>query len=51
MAQAATAAELRETVVTATRVEQPLSDLVADVSIIDSNTIQRSGAVSVADKL
>ena len=51
MAQAATAAELRETVVTATRVEQPLSDLVADVSIIDSNTIQRSGAVSVADVL
>ena len=51
MAQAATASELRETVVTATRVEQPLSDLVADVSIIDSETIQRSGAVGVADIL
>ncbi|QNP48320.1 TonB-dependent receptor domain-containing protein [Diaphorobacter aerolatus] len=51
VAQAATASELRETVVTATRVEQPLSDLVADVSIIDSTAIQKSGAVSVADVL
>ena len=51
VAQAATASELRETVVTATRVEQPLSDLVADVSIIDSTTLRKSGAVSVADVL
>ena len=36
---------------TATRVAQPVSDLVADVTIIDSETIQRSGAVSVADVL
>jgi vitamin B12 transporter len=42
---------LRETVVTATRVEQPLSDLVADVSIVDSATIARSGATGVADVL
>ena len=49
VAQAATEKELHETVVTATRVEQPLSDLVADVSIIDSTTLQRSGAVSVAE--
>lgn len=46
-----TAPALRETVVTATRVEQPLSDLVADVSIVDSDTIARSGATGVADVL
>jgi vitamin B12 transporter len=38
-------------VVTATRVPQPLADLVADVTIIDRATIQRSGAVGVADIL
>jgi len=48
---AATASELAETVVTATRVAQPLSDLVADVSIVDRDTIERSGAVGVADVL
>ncbi|MCU4119225.1 TonB-dependent receptor domain-containing protein [Variovorax sp. N23] len=42
---------LRETVVTATRVEQPLSDLVADVSIVDRATIERSGATGVVDVL
>ena len=42
---------LEETVVTATRVAQPLSDLVADVSIIDRDTIEKSGAVGVADLL
>ncbi len=42
---------LRETVVTASRVEQPLADLVADVSIVDRATIERSGAVGVADVL
>ncbi|MDR2334656.1 MAG: TonB-dependent receptor [Burkholderiaceae bacterium] len=51
LAQAATESTLRETVVTATRVEQPLSDLVADVSIIDSETIRNSGAVGVVDVL
>ncbi|MCJ0762934.1 TonB-dependent receptor domain-containing protein [Variovorax terrae] len=42
---------LKETVVTATRVAQPLSDLVADVSIIDRETIERSGVTGVADVL
>src|SRR5688572_29815436 len=42
---------LRDTVVTATRVEQRLSDLVADVSVIDRETIERSGAEGVADVL
>ncbi|MDF1485331.1 TonB-dependent receptor [Ramlibacter sp. H39-3-26] len=51
VAQAATDAELRETVVTATRVAQPLSDLVADFSIVDRDSIERSGAVDVADVL
>jgi vitamin B12 transporter len=42
---------LKETVVTASRVAQPMSDLVADVSIVDRETIQRSGAAGVADVL
>jgi len=44
-------ATLRETVVTATRVEQPLADLVGDVSIVDRAAIERSGATGVADVL
>lgn len=43
--------QLRETVVTATRTPQPLSDLVADVTIIDREVIERSGAVGLADVL
>lgn len=50
IAQAA-APSLGETVVTANRVEQPLSDLLADVSIVDRDTIERSGATGVADLL
>jgi len=42
---------LKPTVVTATRVEQPLTDTVADVSIIDHATIERSGASTVAEVL
>ncbi|VTU27483.1 TonB-dependent receptor domain-containing protein [Variovorax sp. PBL-E5] len=42
---------LGETVVTANRVAQPVSDLVSDVSIIDRETIERSGAVGVAGVL
>ena len=42
---------LPETVVTATRVAQPLSDLTSDVSIVDRETIERSGATGVADVL
>jgi len=44
-------ATLAETVVTATRVAQPLADLVGDVSIVDRATIERSGATGVADIL
>jgi len=42
---------LPETVVTATRVVQPLTDVLADVSIIDRATIEASGAVGVLDVL
>jgi vitamin B12 transporter len=49
--QTQAAPQLRETVVTATRTAQPLADLVADVSIVDRATIERSGATGVADLL
>jgi len=42
---------LTETVVTATRVEQPLTDIIGDISIVDRDTIERSGATGVADLL
>ncbi|WP_404979252.1 TonB-dependent receptor domain-containing protein [Comamonas sp. BIGb0152] len=42
---------LKEMVVTANRIAQPLSDLVADMSIIDAQTIARQGPGSVADVL
>lgn len=42
---------LKETVVTATRTAQPLSDLVADVTIVDRAVIERSGATGVVDVL
>ncbi|MBX3632597.1 MAG: TonB-dependent receptor [Simplicispira sp.] len=51
LAQNLRAPQLAETVVTATRTEQPLSDLVADVSIVDRETIEASGATGVADVL
>lgn len=51
LAQAATEPQLRETVVTATRVARPLADLVSDVSIIDRDTIEASGATGVIDVL
>ncbi len=44
-------ASLSTTVVTATRSAQPLADLVADVSIVDRSTIERSGATGVPDLL
>jgi vitamin B12 transporter len=37
--------------VTATRVAQPVTDVVADVSIVDRATIERSGAAGLADLL
>jgi len=51
LAQNLHAPQLAETVVTATRSEQPLSDLVADVSIVDRDTIASSGATGLADLL
>src|SRR5450830_909486 len=42
---------LKETVVTATRTEQPLADLVADVTLIDRETIENSGVTGLADVL
>ncbi|MGB3072005.1 MAG: TonB-dependent receptor [Ottowia sp.] len=47
----ASAVSLSETVVTAARVEQPLTDVLADVTLIDEKEIQRSGATSVSDLL
>lgn len=42
---------LAETVVTATRAEQPLADLVADVSVIERAAIEASGATGVPELL
>jgi vitamin B12 transporter len=42
---------LPETVVTATRSQLPVTDVVADVSIIDRTQIERSGANGLADVL
>jgi len=51
LAHAQEAPTLGETVVTANRTPQALSDIVGDVSIIDRQTIERSGATGVADLL
>ncbi|MBY4594031.1 TonB-dependent receptor domain-containing protein [Ottowia caeni] len=45
------AASLGETMVTATRVQQPLTDVVADVTVIGAQEIQRSGALTLTDLL
>ena len=42
---------LGEVVVTATRVEQSLANVLADVTVIEAEAIARSGAVSLADVL
>jgi vitamin B12 transporter len=42
---------LPDTVVSATRLAQPLADVLADVTLIDRASIERSGAVSIADLL
>lgn len=42
---------LPTTVVTAARVQQPLTDVVADVTVLDRADIERSGAGGVADLL
>ncbi len=46
-----TVASLSETLVTATRTPQPLTDVVTDVTVIDRDTLQRSGATGIADVL
>ena len=43
--------QLAPVVVTAARVVQPLTDVVADVSLIDREQIERSGATGLADLL
>lgn len=43
--------QLAPVVVTATRVAQPITDVVADVTLIDRATIERSGAGGLADLL
>ena len=47
----AQAPALPDTVVTAARVAQPLSDVLADVTLLDRQQIERSGAVNIADLL
>ena len=51
VAQNLRAPSMTETVVTATRTAQPLSDLVADVTVLDRETIETSGATGLADVL
>jgi vitamin B12 transporter len=51
LAQAQAVARLNDVVVTASRVAQPVTDVVADVSVIDRAQIELSGARSVAELL
>ncbi|WP_370679231.1 TonB-dependent receptor domain-containing protein [Comamonas sp. GB3 AK4-5] len=51
LAQTASASRLSETVVTAARMPQSLESVTADMTVIDSAEIERSGAVGVADVL
>ena len=51
LAQNLRAPSLSETVVAATRTPQPLADLVADISIVDRETIESSGTTGLADLL
>lgn len=50
-AQTESAPALKEVLVTATRVAQPLAEIVADVTVIDRAQIERSGAAAVGDVL
>lgn len=43
--------QLQDVVVTATRVAQPITDVVADITILDRAAIERSGATGLADVL
>jgi len=51
LAQSKFGGTLGEVVVTATRVAQSLTNVLADVTVIDADVIARSGAVSLADVL
>ncbi|HRN64814.1 MAG TPA: TonB-dependent receptor [Alicycliphilus sp.] len=51
LAQNLRAPSMNEVVVTTTRTAQPLADIVADVSIVDRETIEQSGATGLADVL
>jgi len=51
LAQSQVKGTLSEVVVTATRSEVPLTDVIADVSILDSDAIERSGATGVGEVL
>lgn len=48
---AAAQATLERVVITANRTPQPLSSVLADISVVDRDEIQRSGAFGVADLL
>ena len=48
---AETSIELADTVVTATRTPQPRESLVADVTVVDAETIERSGQMTLAELL
>jgi len=50
-AQSVVAPRLKEMVVSATRSAQPIGDVVADVTLIDRETIERAGPVGLADIL
>ncbi|HMT56428.1 MAG TPA: TonB-dependent receptor, partial [Ottowia sp.] len=45
------APSLPDTVVTATRVAQPLTDVLADVTVLGDEQIRASGAVTIGDLL
>ncbi|OQW90041.1 MAG: TonB-dependent receptor [Rhodoferax ferrireducens] len=51
LAQSQTAGTLGEVVVTATRTQQNLTDVLADITIVDMAQIERSGATGLADVL
>lgn len=51
LAQAQSERSLPETVVTAARMPESISNVTADVTVIDSTEISRAGAVGVADVL
>lgn len=51
LAQGAQSESLNPVVVTASRIPEPLSSVLADVSVVDRATIERSGAVDIGDVL